>query len=66
MSEDQNGQIVSEETAKSTASKKKVRRKTGTSRTRGRGRRADSGRFMIAQLLALVCLVLVVFEGKVM
>lgn len=41
------------------------RKRSGTQRRKSRAR-ADSGRFMIAQLLALVCLVLVVFEGKVM
>ena len=46
-----------------------VSRKPRTSGTRSRGRkgrrRADSGRYLIARLLVLVCLVLVVFEGNV-
>ena len=46
-----------------------VSRKPRTSGTRRRGRkgrrRADSGRYLIARLLVLVCLVLVVFEGNV-
>lgn len=37
----------------------------GQSQGRSRSIRADAGRFMIAKLLALVCLVLVVFEGNV-
>ena len=66
MKDDNNGQIVSEEITETPVSKKKVRRKADASRSRGKNRRPDSGRFMIAQLLAMVCLVLVVFEGKVM
>ena len=40
-------------------------RTSGKKRQRSRILRADAGRFMIARLLALVCLVLVVFEGNV-
>ena len=40
-----------------------ARRRSG--KKRGRSIRSDAGRFMVARLLGLVCLVLVVFEGNV-
>ncbi|HCI73542.1 MAG TPA: hypothetical protein DHV42_03260 [Lachnospiraceae bacterium] len=50
------------------SSSRKTSTRSSASRRNSRRRknqRADSGRFMIARLLALVCMVLVVFEGNV-
>ena len=50
----------------SEATENKSTRKTPRASSRKKKRRkADSGRFMIAQLLGLVCMVLVVFEGRI-
>ena len=49
--------------------KEPVYKKPNTSGTKSRGkkgrRRPDSGRYLIARLLGLICLVLVIFEGNV-
>ena len=67
MTDERNGLTQSGEYTEETVKKKTARSgKKRSSGSRGNRRKADSGRFMIAQLLALVCLVLVVFEGKVM
>ena len=67
MTDERSGLNQPEETIAETADAKTSRTgKRKTARKGSRGRRADSGRFMILQLMALVCLVLVVFEGKVM
>ncbi len=59
---------LQKDTAEDTSSNHSTARKKTTSRRRkkrSRSLRADAGRFMIARLLALVCLVLVVFEGNI-
>ena len=67
MTDERSGLNQPEEIIAETADAKTSRTgKRKTARKGSRGRRADSGRFMILQLMALVCLVLVVFEGKVM
>ena len=67
MTDERNGLTQSGEYTEEPVKKKTARSgKKRSSGSRGNRRKADSGRFMIAQLLALVCLVLVVFEGKVM
>ena len=67
MTDERNGLTQSGEYTEEPVKKKNARSgKKRSSGSRGNRRKADSGRFMIAQLLALVCLVLVVFEGKVM
>ena len=67
MTDERSGLNQPEETIAETADAKTSRTgKRKAARKGSRGRRADSGRFMILQLMALVCLVLVVFEGKVM
>jgi len=67
MTDERNGLTQSDENTEEPVMKKAGRSgKKRSSGGRGGRRRADQGRFMIAQLLALVCLVLVVFEGKVM
>lgn len=56
------------DSAEDTGSKPETARKKTTSRKRrkrSRSLRSDAGRFMIAKLLALVCLVLVLFEGNI-
>ena len=67
MTDERNGLTQSGEYTEEPVNKKTTRSgKKRASGSKGNRRKADSGRFMIAQLLALVCLVLVVFEGKVM
>ena len=58
---------IPDELAQNTDSSKSASDRGASSRTRRRTRRrkADAGRYMIARLLVLVCLVLVVFEGNV-
>ncbi len=59
---------LKKDSAEDTRSNQNIaRKKTTSSKRKKRSRilRADAGRFMIARLLALVCLVLVVFEGNI-
>ena len=58
---------IPDELAQNTDSSRSASDRGASSRTRRRTRRrkADAGRYMIARLLVLVCLVLVVFEGNV-
>ena len=44
---------------------KAVKKASRASARRKKNKKADSGRFIIARLLALVCMVLVVFEGRI-
>ena len=54
-------EMLTENENSASSSRKKSSRRNGSVKRK----KADTGRFMIAQLLGLVCLVLVVFEGRV-